>query len=441
MNCPDQKTMYPNYRSKLKAISLFCIFAVLLLMGLVACSSVPKRLKPANAIDLSIFQQDSSFSEYIKLSKQQIKAIRKATDPNVTEEVILANTPFEYKPYSKKCQKEKGALKYKRGILLIHGLTASPYLMQDLGKFFSKHCFLVRAILLPGHGTRPGDLLNVSYNDWVKAVNYGLQSFNGQAENLFIAGYSIGGELAIHHALSSKNSHKRSVTSQELKKNSPAVKGLFLFSPALKPKNGLAFLAGTVSLFKDWLSITEDRDFAAYESFPYNAAAQSHQLSHEIDLLLKTRTTFPIPVFLALSKDDETVDSDYTIDVFRRYMNTDVNHMQLYTNRPELYKTDQRINALQSLISNENIVSFSHTSIIVPRNHPHYGFYGDYRRCLHYLEHSPEWLECIGDPEISQGEVSQAILDHYSIRQLTYNPYYNEMLNAMEKFIERLEGM
>jgi len=375
-------------------------------------------------------QKNVPFEDYITHSKQLIQSARVDLSPTTREAIIQANTPFEYQPFSYQCKNHQGRVKYKRGILLIHGLTASPFMMQELANFFRSRCFLARSILLPGHGTRPGNLVNIDYEDWIEAVNYGVQSFEGQVEEVFLAGYSIGGALAVHYALRNQT---------QLETEIPPIKALFLFSPALKAKSNLTFLAGSVSLFKDWMSIHSERDYAAYESFPYNAAAQSHQLIVAIDALMENKQNFPVPVFMALSEDDETVDSSHSIDVFRRQMNVGLNHMQLYSRKPQNYTSDPRIEALQSAIDSDNILSFSHTSMTVPRRHPHYGINGNYRRCLHYQEQSPDWMACTGSHDIAQAEVTKTFLEQRTILQLTYNPYFAEMLTAMGRFIDSIE--
>lgn len=53
-----------------------------------------------------------------------------------------------------------------------------------------------------------------------------------------------------------------------------------MWSPASKAKSDLAWLAQYIDgiPFVDWLDLDADIDFAKYESFPYNAAAQVHSL-------------------------------------------------------------------------------------------------------------------------------------------------------------------
>ena len=45
------------------------------------------------------------------------------------------------------------------GILLVHGFTGSPISLRPLAELLSQRGFAIELPLLPGHGTRPRDLL------------------------------------------------------------------------------------------------------------------------------------------------------------------------------------------------------------------------------------------------------------------------------------------
>src|SRR3954462_695769 len=51
--------------------------------------------------------------------------------------------------------------KTSRSILMVHGYTDSPYYVRSLADEFYAQGYNVVAILLPGHGTKPEDLLRV----------------------------------------------------------------------------------------------------------------------------------------------------------------------------------------------------------------------------------------------------------------------------------------
>jgi dienelactone hydrolase len=73
--------------------------------------------------------------------------------------------------------------------------------MRDLGRALVEHCYLVRAILLPGHGTIPDDLSEVDYRQWVEATADAVASFEGEAKRLVLVGFGLGATLAIDQAL------------------------------------------------------------------------------------------------------------------------------------------------------------------------------------------------------------------------------------------------
>ncbi len=76
------------------------------------------------------------------------------------EKELTYHTLFEIRP----------AGKTDKGILLIHGLGDSPWTYRDLATKLAEQGMLVRTVLLPGHGTKPADMIGVTSEDWNKAV-------------------------------------------------------------------------------------------------------------------------------------------------------------------------------------------------------------------------------------------------------------------------------
>ena len=56
------------------------------------------------------------------------------------------------------------------GVLLVHGLSDSPYIMRGLAEYLHGQGWYVVALRLPGHGTAPSGLLEVKWQDWAAAV-------------------------------------------------------------------------------------------------------------------------------------------------------------------------------------------------------------------------------------------------------------------------------
>ena len=277
----------------------------------------------------------------------------------------------------------------RTGILLVHGLTDTPYLMRDVGRHFrEKHCFLVRAILLPGHGTVPGDLLEVSYQEWIDAARYGIDSFADEVDHLYIAGFSTGGTLAVYHALARDRRGQAH----------PPLRGLILFSPAIKVADILAPLANWHKIYSwavprgEWIgNLFDEHDDAKYESFPKNAGDQIYLLTREVAATLSDRR-LETPVFIALSQDDATVNSRATIEFFRALTRgpDSKNALIAYTVVPEAVGERGPIRDRTSVYPADGIIAFSHVAIPVRPDNPHYGRNGAYKSCLDYERSNEE---------------------------------------------------
>ncbi|HAH30829.1 MAG TPA: hypothetical protein DCL44_00785 [Elusimicrobia bacterium] len=103
-------------------------------------------------------------------------------------------------------------------VIMIHGLTDSPWFMRALGEELFQKGYNVIALLLPGHGTRPEDLFHATKLQWQQEIDRGLNIAAGLGARVSLAGFSTGGALA----LDAQRRHP------ELK-----VENIFLFSPAL----------------------------------------------------------------------------------------------------------------------------------------------------------------------------------------------------------------
>lgn len=84
-----------------------------------------------------------------------------------------------------------------RGVLLIHGLLASPAVMRPLAERLVKDGYTVLAIRLKGHATSPCDLRERSWQDWFASVQRGYLILQGMTETVSLVGFSTGAVLAL----------------------------------------------------------------------------------------------------------------------------------------------------------------------------------------------------------------------------------------------------
>lgn len=344
--------------------------------------------------------------------------------------IVDGNAPFELRPAAEFLQADGKT--FKRGVLLVHGLTDSPYLMRHLATFFQRNGFRVMAVLLPGHGTQPGDLLNVSWKDWARTVAYGVECLAEEVDEVFLAGFSAGAALSVHHTFINKE-----------------VRGLFLFSPAFEISSrakwaGLHKLYSWLSPSAAWVNVLPDRDLYKYESFCKNAAAQMYALTKALP-----PDDFHIPIFMAASADDASVHASATLQFLQRakhHASTLVWYSTKRKNNPSssggggVHLLGANIEWVDSAIPAQKILSSAHTAIVMPPEDEHYGVAGKYKNCLHYIERDAQCLAACesGTQSAFLGEVSEQNLQNGLLRRLTFNPHYAEMEASMQRFIKEL---
>lgn len=385
------------------------------------CGTLPPRLQESGMNSRFHFTKDVPFDEYIHKTGEMIAKARVDISEINRDAILNANVPFELKPDESKYPRNTNG-RYDKGILFIHGLSDSPYHMRAVARHFQARGFLVRSVLLPGHGTVPGDLLHVTWQEWVRATEYGIHQMKLRAENVYMGGFSTGGGLCAREAL-----------------NDPEIRGLVLFSPAFGIGSPWAFLADCLKVFMNWLGgERDDTDIAKYETFAVNGAAQVYRLTREVDAAFLAGKRLAMPVFMVLSADDASVDTKKALRVFRNFMTSPGSALILYGawDDKDRKDTDSRIAYKNSYFPADRIAGFSHVSIPIAPDDPHYGRHGGYKSCLHYQADREKRMDCLHDPNIWLGEITGDNLRKYTLRRLTFNPRYDDMMKDLDHFLE-----
>jgi esterase/lipase len=387
--------------------------------------SLSERHQPSGQNSHFTVDQSISFEAYEKQTQKMLLAARTDIVGKENEYIVEENAPFELTP-SADCLKGVKK-KYRRGILLTHGLKGTPYSMRALGKVFQENCFRVMAILLPGHATRPGDLLDVTWEDWMKAEAFGVNALASEVDEIYLSGFSAGGTVSIYQSLVD---HR--------------VMGLFLFSPAI----AITPLAGMASIHKviswampraQWVEFMLDEDHYQYESFPLNAVTQIYKLTKKLQSALKT-DAMPLPVFLAVSEDDATVSTPASIAFFEQASNP-ANKMVLYSAHPERRASKMdKVEIIYSAFPDQHIISSAHTAIIVPPDDLHFGKEANPMACSRYFNDAPEkYALCKDKKEDFLGEITDENLKKGVIRRLMYNPSFDALKLSLKQFIDTLD--
>ncbi len=341
------------------------------------------------------------------------------------EQLINGNAPFELKPALGNSKFTGKNNAYQRGIVLTHGLTDSPYFMRALGEFFAAQGFVVMAILLPGHGTQPGDLLTVHRDEWAQTLAYAVDCLAQQVDEVYLGGLSTGATLSIQHSLQDAR-----------------IRGLFLFSPALKITPRAAFakfhlLISWLAPRSAWVEIQPDRDLYKYESLTKNAVAQTYALTQNVQQQLRQKT-LNLPIFSAFSNDDATVNNTATL-AFMAQANHANNHTVLYATQA-LKLAQKNIDCVLMHDTAQHILSSAHTAIVLPDDDAHYGAAGNYANCAHYFpDHPTNYASCVRNaPTINRGEINPENLQQGMMKRLMTNPKFAQLKISLRKFIESL---
>ncbi len=229
------------------------------------------------------------------------------------------------------------------GVLLLHGLSDSPYSIKTLAEALYRNGYFVLGLRMPGNGTAPSGLVHASWQDMAAAVKIAAKHVSSQLENqqpLIILGYSMGAAQAVNYALDAIED-----------KNIRPADALVLISPAIGVsavaalavwQSRLSSIPGLEKLA--WSSIGPEYDPFKYNSFAVNAGDQMYRLTQTIDSKLSTlqsrKGTGEFPRTLALiSLVDATVSTHAVVShLFDKLDNAgnefavfDINRREVFT--------------------------------------------------------------------------------------------------------------
>ncbi len=163
-------------------------------------------------------------------------------------------------------------------VVLLHGLTDSPYSLRHIARRYRDLGFVAVAIRMPAHGTVPAALTDIEWEDWDAATRLAVREARrraGQAAPLHVVGFSNGGALAMKYALDAL-ADERLARPDRLVLISPMI-GITSFARYA----GLAALPALLPAFAKaaWLGIVPEFNPFKYNSFPVNGARQSYRLT------------------------------------------------------------------------------------------------------------------------------------------------------------------
>ncbi len=391
-----------------------------------ASANIPDRFqKTSISGDLYNFENYASFDEYILKYRSYIAQFR----PNLTELEISNLAPLTIRKIADPCIK-------KTGILLVHGLGDSPFLMSDLALDIAtnQNCVVIKSLILPGNGLVPGASLEVGYQDWIRVIDFTISDFKNENVNQIIAiGLSTGSTLILNRVLN----------------NNPNIIAAAFFSPAFdiglsRSKILQLKIIDFVSNFKplNFLAYYRkygDANIYKYESYSYHSINDLYNLIKINNALLQKVNSIKVPTFFAFSDVDVTVKAKTTIALINKIF---INARGVVFSNDGI-NINPAITILKPADLPNKILDLSHGSIAISGDNYFYGKNAQVNHgCLQYDTKTTqdEFNSCKSfDPKFYYGETTKYNNKTYKyVSRITYNPYYQTVFTKLNDFINEV---
>ena len=202
------------------------------------------------------------------------------------------------------------------GVLLCHGFTGSPQSLRPWAEHLAERGLTVSLPLLPGHGTRWEDMQLTGWQDWYAEVDRELRSLRERCAEVFVAGLSMGGTLALRLAA----------------KHGETVRGVMVVNPANR-MHGLSPYALPVArhLVRTTPGIASDiakegSTELGYDRVPLHAA---HSLRNFFRLVDRELPQVTQPLLVLRSPQDHVVPPADSARILSRVSSRDVTEIVL----------------------------------------------------------------------------------------------------------------
>ncbi|KML68791.1 alpha/beta hydrolase [Pectobacterium peruviense] len=375
------------------------LFATIGVLSIVGCNSNPRDITPLGQTSFERYQQDTT----------RWVAQHRAFQTTDKQLELRWNTPRETRP----------AGQPHKAILLVHGLGDSPGSFIDVTPELVKQGFLVRTVLLPGHGTRPSDLLHVTVDDWRKVVAEQAAILSKEVDEVYLGGFSTGGNLALEYA----SQHSE-------------IKGLVLFSPAIKSNEKYDFMTPLLSVFTDWLMPPRpgypEQLATRYMRVPTNGFAQYYYSSSGVRSQL-AKKPYDKPVLIVLAEHDSVVDTTYVVNAFDTQFTNPRSRLIWYGDRPAGVHSS-RVLVRTGSLPEWRISQFSHMSLLFSPENKEYGKTGAIVICANGQTNS-DLTACADRSTLWYSDWGYRENGKTHVR-LTFNPYLDWQNQIMANVLD-----
>jgi len=196
--------------------------------------------------------------------------------------------------------------KNRLGVVLVHGYLAAPLEVLHLAQYLLSKGLWVYIPRLKGHGTSPKDLLNISHEDWLTAVDEGYVILSNYCDHVVLGGFSAGAGLVLDLASRAKD-----------------VRGVFAICPPLKLKSKGSALAPVVCAWNDmfnwegikWQYVANNPE-NTHINYRHNPIPGVRELGRLMDRVERALPKITAPALVIQSLDDPVVNHRGSMRVY-----------------------------------------------------------------------------------------------------------------------------
>lgn len=376
-------------------------------------------LEPAGWFHVESTLTHDDFSGYESAIRKRLVDHRISFDPTNRIQEIDWASPRETSP-AEHCN---GNI---QGIaILVHGLSDNAFSMRDLSKTFSDKCYIARTALLPGHGTRPGDMLIVNHQHWLDTIKYLAEQAATEHDRVVLVGFSIGAVVSMSVAL-------------ELPEKIDAI---IAIEPAYHISSyNLARFAPWLGWLISWIDKDPADDSMRYESMPTRGVAETVRIIQLLYRRIAKAGGFNRPWMMVQSLDDSVISPNENLEFIKNHGNSALTHIvNFYSDQPpESSKPQERW--IPGLSEELNVLGLTHLAVHFSPENIHYGVFGDYRNCggtrgrpIHEVE------LCENSEPIQYSTWNKQIDPHIPTALSTFNPNYSLLDDSIGEFLKLIE--
>ena len=210
--------------------------------------------------------------------------------------------------------------KNEPAFLLIHGFASTNNSMESLAEFLRQRGFYVENIDLPGHNTKPEDLLEIGWEDWTNYTQKRLDDIKVKYNKVFVIGSSLGGLITLFLGIENPDLQGIVALATPYKAFTKGVKLLEIFP----------IVAKVIKWYKMPFAKMEDpkahQRIKHYNKFPTQSMVEATRVMRKVRGQLHQ---LRIPILLVYAKKDPIVNPKQTNDIFLMIKSKDKQRVEI----------------------------------------------------------------------------------------------------------------